>query len=71
VSVTHAHAGQRGQSGQSQAMWPCFEHSKQRPSFQCFSLSASVIAFHVTADVSIAFGSRGGSCGLAGCVLLI
>jgi hypothetical protein len=45
------------------------EHSKQCPSFQCFSLSASVITLHATADVSMAFGLCGGRHGLAGCML--
>jgi hypothetical protein len=57
VSVVCVHTGQQGWSGQSWAMWPCFEHSKHWPSFWCFSLSASVIAFHTTADVSMAFES--------------
>src|SRR6266403_3191991 len=54
--------------GQFLAIWPCLSHSKQRPSFLYFSLSASVIAFRVVALVSMALGSCGGSCCTKGCL---
>src|SRR6266478_6355059 len=54
--------------GQFLVMWPCLSHSKQRPSFLYFSLSASVIAFQAVALVSIALGSLGGSCCTKGCL---
>ena len=47
--------------GHIQAMSPHFEHSKHRPSCLCFCFSASVVAFHIVALVSMAFGSCGGS----------
>ena len=48
-------------SGHMRAMWPCFEHSKHRPSYLCFCFSVSVVAFRTVALVSMAFRSLGGS----------
>ena len=47
--------------GHMQAMWPCFKLSKHCPSCLCFCFSASVVAFHTVALVSMAFGSHEGS----------
>ena len=48
-------------SGHIWAIWPCLDHSKQRPSCQCFCFSALVVAFRAVVLVSMPFGSHGGS----------
>src|SRR5258708_21027521 len=46
--------------GQFQAICPCSEHSKHRPSCRCFCFSASVVAFQITLT-SIVFWSKVGA----------
>src|SRR6266581_1436969 len=46
--------------GHAQAKWPCLPHSKHRPVLRYSSFSLLVFAFRAAAEVSIAFGSRGG-----------
>ena len=53
--------------GHARARCPCFPHSKHRPVFRYSSFSLSLVAFLITADVSIASSFLGGRRCRAGC----
>ena len=54
-------------SRQFYTRYPCLLHSKQWPSFVYFSFLASVVAFYVTADISIVSRSHSGKCRWGAC----